>query len=480
MSNPLLTLLAEDNIEIESDGREFVSVQCWNPHHRAPTGRSMRLSTITGLYKCAVCHAQGSALDYLEEIRGLDPEDAELELRRLGWTLKRIGLAREQRVSHVCERLGYPPFFPAIPDLINRHPVLSRHEYRRHDRTLFATRIHADVPTSRKGQNRRLVHDFTPARVAGIDGWLRANPMSRALPPESRRSGELAPLYRLPELIEASPTRQVWVLEDEAAVDLAQGGQNPPVPTCLYFPAADNLTDLRPLRDRRVLIVAAAAPKSAGPAAALGRTLQRIARSVEIALPVPPGAGIKGALGMGGVQGARDWLRDVVGIEKLRRADIILERDASPLPVLRCLLGTKLPLDGEPYATRRTKAIASFDLVMRAADQQERPDIRREAISMLRQRGIGVPPGQQYVLLCAWHERFMRPMLQVYPPDQCAPRRVTKLLRDLDPPYTQQRKQLWWGHQRREAVPVSVAFLRDHRKEILGPPATRKTEEDAP
>ena len=486
MSNPLLRLLSEDNIEIESDGREFVWVKCWNPHHRNPTGLSMRLSTITGLYECSVCHAQGSALDYLIENRAQDPDEAELELRRLGWTRDRIALAHVQRVGTMCKRLGYPRFFPEIPELIDSHPVLSRHDYRREDGTTWAVRLHAILPSAQKARPpKQTVRDFTRGSVAGMDGWFMAPPTSRALPPEARCNSELAPLYKLPELVEASPSRRVWVLEDEEAVDLVQGGQNPPAATCLYFPIADNLTDLRPLKGRKVLVVAAAEPKSAATAGALGRVLQRIARSVEIARPAPPAGtappiGIKGALGVGGVQGARDWLRDVVGIEKLDQRDIILERDADPMAVLRTLLGTTLPIDGEPFAARRDARASTYQLIMRAADQGERPDVRREAVSLCRQRGIGVPPGQQYILMCAWHERFMRPLQSVYPPDMCAPRRVTKLLRNLDPPYTHQRKQLWWGRgssKRREAVPLSVAFLREHRNAITGPPPKRKEEE---
>ena len=215
----LADLLARDGVKLRGGGAER-SCKCWNPAHDDKQA-SMSVNVDKGLYNCHGCGITGNAYRYLTDWKGMAPKDA-MQL------IDPKPPEPKQRSKKVW------------PDLPQQR--IAQHEYRDRDGRLVVVICRFEQgATWNNGNKIGKVMPFKP--VDG--GWIVDN-----------RSKGKRPLYRLRQLLDAPPDKQVVIVEGEKCADtFAHAFPRAVVTTWQHGSKSWKQTDWEPLRERPALLV---------------------------------------------------------------------------------------------------------------------------------------------------------------------------------------------------------------------------------
>ena len=262
-----------------------LACRCPFPEHD-DRNASFSVNANTGQYKCHGCGKSGNTITFLVE--------------RMGYSKKE---AYELANGPDDARSKPPP--QDLPKLLKRLPVdaVARHEYKWSNGNIAFLVLRFDKAKSPK---RPKCLPYTPSD----GGW-------RSMLRISKR-----PLYRLPELLGADRQRQVWIPEGEKCVDTLIRHFPKAVATTWAggaSPAGSNarkwrLTDLRPLKGRKVLLMADADEAGRDEMRALADELWRVG-AAEVKVALPPGDSkedVHDWLEAGGPRAMNERLKDIV------------------------------------------------------------------------------------------------------------------------------------------------------------------------
>ena len=275
----LVDLLREDGVELRGKGPE-IAAKCPFHDDRTP---SMSVNVEKEVYNCHGCGAEGDAVIYLMDKRGLSRKEALREVKGEMHSTQPKPRKKESRPSR-------PYWISSLPE-----NAITRHRYLLGDGSLAFV-----VCRFPKGAQAKC-KPYTPAKRGGSDGWT----MNLAI-----REGR--PLYRLREMNKASSGKQVMVVEGEKCADAVASAFPKAVVTTWHGGAkAWKYTDWSPLEGRRVLLVSDADSEGRKCMFDLARHLKGL-ECTDIRIALPEGEDhrdIADEIAEGGGQAAGEWLK---------------------------------------------------------------------------------------------------------------------------------------------------------------------------
>ena len=279
MPTRLVDLLREDGVKLRGKGPE-IAAKCPFHDDRKP---SMSVNVEKEVYNCHGCGAEGDAVTYLMDKRGLSQKEALREVKGEMHSTQPKPRKKESRPSR-------PYWISGLPE-----NAITRHRYLLGDGSLAFV-----VCRFPKGAQAKC-KPYTPAKRGGSDGWT----MNLAI-----REGR--PLYRLGEMNKASSGKQVMVVEGEKCADAVASAFPKAVVTTWHGGAkAWKYTDWSPLEGRRVLLVSDADSEGRKCMLDLARHLKGL-ECTDIRIVLPEGEDhrdIADEIAEGGGQAAGEWLK---------------------------------------------------------------------------------------------------------------------------------------------------------------------------
>ena len=279
MPTRLVDLLREDGVKLRGKGPE-IAAKCPFHDDRTP---SMSVNVEKEVYNCHGCGAEGDAVTYLMDKRGLSQKEALREVKGEMHSTQPKPRKKESRPSR-------PYWISGLPE-----NAITRHRYLLGDGSLAFV-----VCRFPKGAQAKC-KPYTPAKRGGSDGWT----MNLAI-----REGR--PLYRLGEMNKASSGKQVMVVEGEKCADAVASAFPKAVVTTWHGGAkAWKYTDWSPLEGRRVLLVSDADSEGRKCMLDLARHLKGL-ECTDIRIALPEGEDhrdIADEIAEGGGQAAGEWLK---------------------------------------------------------------------------------------------------------------------------------------------------------------------------
>ncbi len=275
----LVDLLREDGVELHGEGPE-IAAKCPFHDDRTP---SMSVNVEKEVYNCHGCGAEGDAVTYLVDKRGLSQKEALREVKGEMYSTQPKPRKKESQPSQ-------PRWVSGLPE-----NAITRHRYLLGDGSLAF--VVCRFPKGAKAKCK----PYTPAKRGGRDGWT----MNLAIK-------EGRPLYRLGEMNKASSGKQVMVVEGEKCADAVASAFPKAVVTTWHGGAkAWKYTDWSPLKGRRVLLVSDADSEGRKSMLDLARHLKGL-ECTDIRIALPEGEDhrdIADEIAEGGGQAAGEWLK---------------------------------------------------------------------------------------------------------------------------------------------------------------------------
>lgn len=281
MEHPLVLLLLEDGVLMPDTPGHLKRTRCWFQEHEH---EAMDVDTISGLFNCTVCRAEGNVWTYLLRARRETPVNARATLEGLGSGPEFIEAVQEQFEEIVerrqLARLGRPRH---VSDFDNREHIVSEHEY------LAADRDHICTVVRYQRKPRTPIKGSLPQKAcfvpASHGGWWRCDPDHRGLPEEDAWLDKI-PLYGLPVLDRVTKAAPVVIVDHEHhAVAINRCRKIPALCPFNGHGSDHHRIDWTPLSGRNVFIVANAHPRSRRYMRRLAQALAPLVNGMKIALP---------------------------------------------------------------------------------------------------------------------------------------------------------------------------------------------------